>query len=100
MEQRLWYRNLPPQNHSDQYWRFGACWLGYRRQVRYRPGSGAACSNATRARMVELYGEEWKAGEEKKERVKLAVDHLEQLAFQWSSRCRSLQVILQSIRRS
>jgi hypothetical protein len=54
---------------------------------------------AVKARYVLLYGDEWKAGEEKRARVKLAVEHMEQLAFFWSSRCRTLQVILSSLRK-
>jgi hypothetical protein len=54
---------------------------------------------ATQARMVELYAEEWREGEERKARVKGTVSHCEQLAFFFSSRCRSLQVILQSLRK-
>jgi hypothetical protein len=54
---------------------------------------------ATQARMVVLYAEEWREGEERKARVKGTVGHCEQLAFFFSSRCRSLQVILQSLRK-
>jgi hypothetical protein len=54
---------------------------------------------AVKARYVLLYGDEWKAGEEKRARVKLAVEHMEQLAFFWSSRCRTLQVILSALRK-
>lgn len=54
---------------------------------------------AVKARYVLLYGDEWKAGEEKRARVKLAVEHMEQLAFFWSSRCRTLQVILSTLRK-
>jgi len=55
--------------------------------------------DATQARTVELFGDEYQAGEEKKKRVELSVAHLEQLAFTWSSRCRTLQTILGSMRR-
>jgi hypothetical protein len=54
---------------------------------------------ATHARMVELYAEEHQAGELQKAKVKLTCEHLEQLSFTWTSRCRSLGIILNTLRK-
>jgi hypothetical protein len=55
--------------------------------------------DAVKARYVELYGDEYRAGEERKTRVKLACDDMENLSYRWACRAADVRTMLETMRR-
>jgi hypothetical protein len=52
-----------------------------------------------RSKMAELFRDEWKHQELKRVKLKGMVDSIEHLVGRWDSKCRSLQTLLQTLRK-
>lgn len=81
---------------------FGALWSKANRDLQTEKDAGSRSKQITdadvKARIATMFPDEYQLQENKRSQVKATVDSLEDLAEEWKSRCRTLQVMMGKLR--